>query len=89
MTAERVTPGMLRIVAAGNRGRFGNTSLAETLDNAAATMGVYEARIAELEEVTDAMCAAALEAERAQRWHSDELRVWAMLAAAREAARGR
>jgi hypothetical protein len=35
--------------------------------------------------VTDEMCAAALKAERSQRWNSDELRVWAMLAAARDA----
>jgi hypothetical protein len=49
MVGERITPGMLRIVAAGNRGRFGETSLAETLDNAAATMDAYEARIADLE----------------------------------------
>jgi hypothetical protein len=39
-------------------------------------------------EITDEMCAAALKAERSQRWNSDELRVWAMLAAARDAAGG-
>jgi hypothetical protein len=40
----------------------------------------------DVEPITDEMCAAALDAERSRAWQSDELRVWAMLAAARDAA---